>query len=183
MTGSEKRARGYTWPPFEAGNDAAVTHGAYSGRRVDPLADEFVVELLADPGVPDHLRRPEFAAALAAWGRAEARCHLLAAWLDGLDAAEPSAEAYVALAAAHRAEATAARLRDALGLTPGAAARLNRDLSASRYMAMSALASVDRLTAAGAEVAARDIAALSGATQPAVRAVERSEAGCDAEPA
>ena len=31
-------ARGYTWPPFEDGNEAAVTHGATSSKLVTPRA-------------------------------------------------------------------------------------------------------------------------------------------------
>lgn len=37
--GSERRiARGYSWPPFERGNTASLTHGATSERKIRPLA-------------------------------------------------------------------------------------------------------------------------------------------------
>jgi hypothetical protein len=37
-------------PPFEPGNQLATTyHGAYSPRRVDPLAAELVAVVLDDP--------------------------------------------------------------------------------------------------------------------------------------
>ena len=31
-------ARGYSWPPFEVGNEAAVRHGATSERHIRPIA-------------------------------------------------------------------------------------------------------------------------------------------------
>jgi len=47
VTGSVAKpgARNYSWPPFEAGNAAAVQHGAYSPRRVDPLAADILASV------------------------------------------------------------------------------------------------------------------------------------------
>jgi hypothetical protein len=42
-------ARGYSWPPFEPGHTLSTRHGAYSPRRVEPLAAELVELALADP--------------------------------------------------------------------------------------------------------------------------------------
>src|SRR5712691_4841378 len=43
-------ARGYTWPPFEQGNEAAVTHSAYALLRLRPRADELAQALRAAMG-------------------------------------------------------------------------------------------------------------------------------------
>ena len=56
--------------PFTGGNEAAVTHGAHSGRRAGPLAEQIARELLEDPETPPHVREPVFAAAVTAWARA-----------------------------------------------------------------------------------------------------------------
>lgn len=45
-------------PPFEPGNEAAVTHGATSERHVGVLAARIAAELLTDPEVPDRLCSP-----------------------------------------------------------------------------------------------------------------------------
>jgi hypothetical protein len=166
--------------PFRAGNAAAVTHGARSSRIVDPVAAEIAAELLAQPDLPEYLRRPEFAPAVAAWARAEARCELLAGWLSTMDASGPGDDKVMSvLGQLHRVETAAARMRSDLGLTPVAAARLNRDVSASRYMATSVMAGIERLAATGAELVARDLAAIEASQSRA----EPSEGGSDAEPA
>jgi hypothetical protein len=58
----------YRWRQFEAGHELRLEHGAWSERRVDPLAAELAAALLED--------RPELAAypeSVRAWSRAEAR--------------------------------------------------------------------------------------------------------------
>ena len=65
-------ARGYSWAPFEAGNTAGQRHGAYSLRVTGPLAEEILAGLLADPGVPDHVRSPAWRYQARAWAQAEA---------------------------------------------------------------------------------------------------------------
>jgi hypothetical protein len=68
-------------PPFAKGNQlAATSHGAYSPRRVDPLASELVEQLLADDDVA-YLRAPKWGPAVWAWGRCEARIQLVAEYL------------------------------------------------------------------------------------------------------
>src|SRR4051812_35966051 len=73
--GGPSPARGYSWLPFEKGHTLSMTHGAHSARRVEPIALELVAGLLDDR--PELARYPE---TVWAWGRAEARCVLLAAW-------------------------------------------------------------------------------------------------------
>jgi len=148
--------RGYSWPPFEPGHEASTVHGARSPRRVGPLADEIREQLLADGSTPDHLRRAEFAAAVAAWARSEAVVRLLWEWLaeqdveaaltDTTSSAEVeehgkavtkrrsvSRRVTSVLDQLHRAEVRAAGMRRALGLDPLSAGRLARDLSQSRW--------------------------------------------------
>jgi len=149
-------ARGYSWSPFEAGNSAAEVHGARSERRVDVVAERIAAELLADESTPDHLRRAEFGGALRAYCRAEAVVALLWGWLAEQDLGEAMADVTRSaeteesrkgrttrrsvskrvesvLTQLHRAESRSNSLRRELGLTPAAAGRLARDLSASRW--------------------------------------------------
>ena len=147
--------RGYSWPPFEPGHEQSTVHGA-NGRRVGTLADEIREQLLTDETTPDHLRRPEFAAAVAAWARSEAVVALLWGWLaeqdveaaltdtTSTDEVEERGKATTkrrsvsrrvtsVLDQLHRAEVRAAGMRRALGLDPLSAGRLARDLSQSRW--------------------------------------------------
>lgn len=148
-------------PPFEQGNEAAVTHGARSERRVGPLAEAIARDLLTDPDVPPHIREPMFAAAVQAWARAEAVCRLLWAWLDGRDieagltavATTTEEEAQTGgkvsrksvtrsvasvLDQLRRYESIAMNLRAKLGLDPASAARVGRDLALTRHMSAGA---------------------------------------------
>jgi hypothetical protein len=69
-------ARGYSWPPFEKDNEVGLRHGAFSKRRIEPVAAELIAGVLAER--PDLQRFPE---ALAAWADSEARAWLLRDWL------------------------------------------------------------------------------------------------------
>jgi hypothetical protein len=79
-------ARGYSWPPFEPGNEVALRHGAYSPRRVDPLAKEIVDHLLTDPELA-YLHAPRHRWTVLALGRAEAQVQLLVEYLADLASA------------------------------------------------------------------------------------------------
>jgi hypothetical protein len=162
MTGAERsrryrekqkrKPRGYSWPPFEKGNTAAMVHGGNTPQIVDPLSAEIVASLLDSPDCPEHLHQPRYAPALAAWGRAEATVRLIAGWLAGQDVEAAlteitrSAETAefdkqgngsrrtiakrieASLTALDRHERRAATLRNDLGLTPAAAARMRLDV-------------------------------------------------------
>jgi hypothetical protein len=116
---------------FEPGHELSMRHGAYSPRKVDPLAGELVANIQAH--VP-HLAAPQWAPAVWAWARHEARAQLLTEYVmaagertgDGVGnlADRKVLAAYNAL---HRAEAAADRSRARLGLDPLSAARLGRD--------------------------------------------------------
>jgi hypothetical protein len=121
--------RGYSWPPFEAGNLAAVRHGAWSPRIVDPLAEELVAAIESTVDWWRPCDRP----GVMAWARTEARCQLLAEWLadrggdiDDEDEVRPAADPLT------RLEARAESLRSKLGLDPLSRARLGRDVAASQ---------------------------------------------------
>jgi hypothetical protein len=115
-------------PPFEPGHELSMRHGAYSPRRVDPLARDLAAYIVEH--VP-HLGAPQWSPAVWAWARSEAQVQLLVEYLGdevgdlGDDAVR---SAYLLL---HRAEARADRSRARLGLDPLSAARLGRDTAAA----------------------------------------------------
>lgn len=124
-------------PPFEPGHELSMRHGAYSPRRVDPLAVEMVALVEADPAIA-WLTAAD-APALWAWARAEAQVQLLTEYLeqagvasgDGVGDLEKDdvRAAYLLL---HRAEARASMSRRRLGLDPLSRARLGRDVAAAQ---------------------------------------------------
>lgn len=122
--------------PFQPGNEAAVRSGAYSPRKVDPLAKELVDQVLVDPAT-GYLQAAHWRPALWAWARAEARVQLLTEWLanqvgDGDQIPDPGDERVRAASLElHRAEARATTGRTRLGLDPLSAARLGRDKTAA----------------------------------------------------
>lgn len=69
------------------GNDLAVTHGAYSASRVEPLAAQIIATTMQDTGL-EYLKSPRFAIALHRWSRSEARKQLIEAWVDGMSVEE-----------------------------------------------------------------------------------------------
>lgn len=119
----------------EPGNDLAVRHGAYSPRKVDPLAGQLVALLLDDPSVPAHAKAAAYRLEMWALARATAQAQLIEEWLaDQADDEHPLGNldregvrsAYLLL---HRAETRAAASRSRLGLTPVAAARLGKNVA------------------------------------------------------
>lgn len=141
MSESKGPARGYSWPAFESGNTAAVTHGAKSPALVEPLAAELAAGVVA---LAPWLAAPEFVHAVRAWGRAEARCELLDRWLaergplDEDGKPRPAAEFLI------RAERLAGELRRSLGLDPASRARLMRDASDAELNSANRSAVIER---------------------------------------
>jgi hypothetical protein len=113
--------RGYTWPPFALGNTWQLRHGATHAATVEPVAAELVESLLERR--PDLVAFPE---AVAAWGRAEARCLLLESWFveHGLLDAKGKPTASESLLSSN--ERLAMQLRERLGLDPKSEAELAR---------------------------------------------------------
>ncbi len=106
-------------PAFSNANLARVTHGAYSDRRVNPIARELAEGLVLErPDLEDH------PAAVWSWARIESKCVLLEAWLDEYGFIEidgkPTAPAHLVA----RYEKLAMALRSRLGLVPLSQAQL-----------------------------------------------------------
>jgi hypothetical protein len=150
-------------PPFQKGNQLAATyHGAYSPRRVDPLAAELVAVVLDDPQAA-HAHASHHRPALWAWARAEAQVQLLTEYLavkaesagDGIGDLDDDRvkAAYLLL---HRAEARALSGRARLGLDPLSQARLGRDRAAASVDMASLMAQLAKLEAAGVSVLDHD---------------------------
>lgn len=135
---------------FEPGNALQERHGAYSPRRVDPLAAELVDLVLADPDTA-YLREARWRPALWAWARAEAQVQLLTEYLEQKATSADSGvgdlgdeRVRAAHLLLHRAEARADRSRARLGLDPLSAARLGRDRTAAALDAAQLMAGLER---------------------------------------
>lgn len=162
-------------PPLRPGHEASVTSGAYSPRRVGPLAARIREELLAGEDCPGWLHEERFAAGLAAWSEAEAMVVLIREWLDTQDLDEALSEITTAdedetrpapggmrrtvrqrrrtpaLEALAKWMTRAQSLRNDLGLTPKAYAAMARDVSLTRRAQEDA---IERLGTAGAQIRA-----------------------------
>jgi len=114
-------ARGYAWPPFAAGNTAGQRHGATGARLWRPLAASLTDELAS---AAPWTTRPAYAAQVAAWARVEAQLSLVSEWLDEVGLLDDEGKPRPATSLADRLEVRAARLREALGLTPQSLGRL-----------------------------------------------------------
>lgn len=131
-------ARGYKWEPFQPGHELTLKHGAYSPRRVDPLAEELVGQVLdvAEVEGLSFLTQASYRPALWSWARAEARIQLLEEWLaEHADAAlslDHEGEVMAAVKLLERVERRAVTLRSRLGLDPLSRARLGRDVAAQQ---------------------------------------------------
>lgn len=141
MTGQESQPAGWVpefegqRPPLQPGNELSIRHGAYSPRKVEPLAQELVDLLLEDSSVPQHAKAAAYRLELWALARATAQAQLIEEWLadQGTEkhplgdlGDERVRSAYLLL---HRAETRAASSRSRLGLTPVAAARLGKNVA------------------------------------------------------
>lgn len=121
-------------PPFEPGNELAVTHGAWSVRKLQPAAAKLLEGLRLDDQVA-YLRQPAYGPALAAWAQAEARVMLIEVWVDAMpmQAQTESKQGQTSpLELLRKWEATASTHRARLGLDPLSRARLGRDVAATK---------------------------------------------------
>jgi hypothetical protein len=114
-------ARGYSWPPFEDGNTAALVHGAQSPRVVDAVAVVLAEAVVAEA---PWLKAEIFQPAIWRYARAEARARLLSNFI--LEVAEEHSEKIGARLweSANGADNTANRMAESLGLTPLSRAHL-----------------------------------------------------------
>lgn len=121
-------------PPFTEGNKLAVTHGAYSAERTDPIARRYLAEIADDPSL-EYLQQPRFHAGLWLWASAMAKVELLSVWVDGMDiadAADGSRGNTSTLELLRKWMATAQTWASRLGLDPLSAARLGKDVAQGR---------------------------------------------------
>lgn len=132
-------------PPFEPGNDLAVTHGVYSSKRVEPVALELVAGAVA---LHPDLAAPRYVFAVRAWARAEARVALLEDWLIDHALVDGEGEPLGVLKLMARLERLAADLRARLGLDPRSHAELDRQRTEANLSAVD----LDAVRAAGREV-------------------------------
>lgn len=162
------------------GNDTAVQHGAYSQRKVGDVAAEVLDEWRAGDDWPPQLDAARFGNAVRAAAWAEATCRLLRSYIaeresitdllvEGTTAETSTTEVvsdkktwtrsagkrvHSAVALLERWEATAARRRAELGLTPASETKLSRNVAmahAARQMQIEALRAAGRDTVAGRE--------------------------------
>lgn len=151
-------ARGYSWPPFTHGNDAAAKSGADSERRLAPIVEE--LRAWAAEALPWASGR-SMAPTVEAWAWVEARCRLYREWFDEHGHEDAEGQPLAGLERWDRAEVRAENLRAQLGVGPMALAKLLGALST--IDAPAAQQGLDALRAAGAE-------ALAGARQRALAA-------------
>lgn len=140
-SGNGGPARGYAWEPFQPGHTLSTRHGAYSPRRVDPLAAQ-LVDAVTEAAT--YLDDACYAPALWAWARAEARVQLLTEWIDEHGLLDEDGKPRGAADLLIRCERLAAEGRARLGLDPLSRARLGRDVTAAQVDLAQLLAALDR---------------------------------------
>jgi hypothetical protein len=153
--------RGYTWPPFQPGHTLSLRHGARSSRFCDPLAKALVKALLE--ARPDLANYPE---TLISWAHAEARVELIRMWFaqEGFKV-DDDGKIHGPVDQLLRFEASAARLRSDLGLTPLSDAQLAKTRAEATHSIVDLEAIRERGRAAWA---ARQAAELEDATDAEV---------------
>jgi hypothetical protein len=149
---SHGEPRGYSWPPFEAGNTAALVHGSYSERAIAERAVEVHAELLRHC---PYLDEDRYMPSVRRYLEAAAREHLAH---EALVSGKGKLSSRL-LEAATSASRLAWRMGDELGLTP----RGHLELRALLAGTTSAEASLADLAAEGrAAMAARSVEATAG---------------------
>lgn len=125
-------SRGYSWPPFEAGNLAHRTHGTRSERLVAERAEQLRCQLLESY---EYLGDPIFAEALARYVRANARAMMLHEYLvEKAEAEGVQAVPRSLWDSATRADAHAARCASDCGLDARGHSAIARDLGYAKQL-------------------------------------------------
>lgn len=163
-------ARGYSWPPFEAGNLAALKAGIFSERFLTPRAEEILLREQAKPTWPAYLEEPVYERPVRAWARAEAMLELYTEYVEQQTAEMMSTEFGEAeeditgdgtkggdsarrsrtrktgpsLEMWRKLDASASMHRTKLGLDPLSRARLGRAVAASQADMAQIMAQMDR---------------------------------------
>lgn len=117
-------------PPFQPGNELAVKHGAYSAKRIDPVAAGFRDEILASPAM-QYLTEPQYAAIFWQYCRTAARIQAIEDALDGMtiEQAAYSGKGQTSwLELLRKWTTTLTTLASRCGLDPLSYARLGKDI-------------------------------------------------------
>jgi hypothetical protein len=120
--------------PFQPGNSLAVTHGAYSKTRTDPIARRFIEEVYADPATA-FLNAHRYSAMLWQWAVLMAQCELISAAMDGMtfeEASESDRGKTSPMDLLTRFSGKALALADRLGLTPRSYAALGKTITSTQ---------------------------------------------------
>jgi hypothetical protein len=125
--------RGYSWAPFEDGNEAGVRHGAFSERKVRPLAEAFAAAL--SELVP--LGNPSDSPAVSLLATVFARLELASRWLDEQENSlvDGDGHPWPVLRHVARWERQAGLLCAQLGLTLAARAEIGLNLAGAGALA------------------------------------------------
>jgi hypothetical protein len=115
-------ARRYSWPPFEEGNTAAMTHGIYRAGRAEAVAAR--VELIAEQVATQYGWTRPYGDERRHYARAVCDEEDMRAYLDEVGYLDEQGHERSAVRTLERFAARAARARQALGLNPMAHARL-----------------------------------------------------------
>ena len=135
--------RGYRWPVFERNNLMSVKSGVGSDRIVTRLASQLVDWVTSEHS---DLAESRYRFSVAAWARAESVVGLLTHYLDQIDVVDGDGEPREKLLSQLRtAERRASEERSALGLSPAAHAKLERQ----RAEAVKGAADLSGIKAAG----------------------------------
>jgi hypothetical protein len=114
-------------PAFDKGNKLGLVHGGRDPDQWKPIAAALAAEL---PTVAPWTARPAFAATVAAWSKAEAQAQLVGNYLNANGLLDDEGTPRPATSLYAQAETRAANLRQQLGLTPLALAKLLQALAA-----------------------------------------------------
>jgi len=121
-------------PPFQPGNELAVTHGAYSAKRIDPVANQFRDEILSAPAM-QYLLEPQYAAVFWQYCRTAARIQAIEDALDGMsieEAAYSGRGQTSWLELLRKWTSTLTTLAARCGLDPLSYAKLGKDVNQAR---------------------------------------------------
>jgi hypothetical protein len=122
LTAEDRAVRGYSWPPFQDGNRAALKHGAFSEQLATETMQEIAPHLF---DLAPWLDRPEYAHGVARFLRAEALSLLAFRAIERIATDEGAENVPRKLWDAHNAASnTAMKQASLLGLDPTSHARL-----------------------------------------------------------
>lgn len=129
MSRRPRRANQYSFSSFSSNRarELSTTHGAWSARVVEPLAESMVSNALESA---PFLRDPSYRPQLMSWARLAARADLISRWLDD-HGGDLDADGEVRPAANHLVRLQRAEMQAAskLGMNPAARASLLRDVA------------------------------------------------------